>query len=145
MLVRSDSMTVVAYINRQGGLTSNRLFEMVRHPLEWAHLNLRSLRAAHVPGVLNEGADMLSRSNVPSDEWMLHPQNVQEIWEIFCKAEVDLFASIDFSYCQTYFFKSKDALAHEWPNHLYAFPPIALIPQVIRQVSENRHRGLLVV
>ncbi len=49
-----------------------------------------------------------------------------------------------FSYCQTYFFKSKDALAHEWPNHLYAFPPIALIPQVIRRVSENRHRVLLV-
>ncbi|KAI2642394.1 ATP synthase subunit alpha [Labeo rohita] len=37
--------------------------------LEWAQLNLRSLKATHVPGRLNCGADMLSRSNVPSGEW----------------------------------------------------------------------------
>ncbi len=67
MLVCSDSMTVVAYINSQGRLTSKHLFEMVRHLLEWANLNLRSLRAAHVPGVLNQ------------DQWMLQPQKVQEI------------------------------------------------------------------
>ncbi len=58
MLVRSDSMMVVAYINRHGGLTSKRLFEMVRRLLDWAHLKLRSLRAAHVPGMLNQRADM---------------------------------------------------------------------------------------
>ncbi len=60
VLVRSDSMTVVSYINHQGGLTLKRLFGMVKCLLEWAHLNLRSLRAAHVPGILNRGADMLS-------------------------------------------------------------------------------------
>ncbi len=135
VLVRSDSMTVVSYINRQGGLTSKRLFEMVKHLLEWAHLNLRSLRAAHVPGVLN----------VPSEEWMLHPQTVQRIWELFGRAEVDLFASKDNSHCPTYFLKSEDTLAHEWPNlFLYAFPSIVLIPQVIRRIREHRHRLLLV-
>jgi hypothetical protein len=138
-------MTVVSYINRQGGLTSKRLFEMVKRLLVWAHLNLRSLKAAHVPGVLNQGADMLSRNNVPSEEWMLHPQTVQKIWQIFGRAEVDLFASKDNAHCQTYFSKSEDALAHEWPNLLlYAFPPIALIPQVIRRVREHKHRVLLV-
>lgn len=40
---------------------------------------------------------MLSRSNAPSEEWALHPQMVQEIWKIFRKAVVDLFASEDCS------------------------------------------------
>ncbi len=73
VVVRSDSMMVVSYMNHQGRLTSKHLFKMVRCLLECAHLNLHSLRATHVPSVLNQGADMLSRSNVPSEEWMLHP------------------------------------------------------------------------
>ncbi len=61
VLVRSDSMIVVAYINHQGGLSSRCLFTLVERLLEWAQHNLRSLRATHVPGKLNQGADMLPR------------------------------------------------------------------------------------
>ncbi len=67
ILVRSDSMTVVTYINSQGGLSLRRLFTLAERLLRWAQLNFHSLRAAHVPGKLNLRADMLSRSNVPSD------------------------------------------------------------------------------
>ncbi len=66
-----------------GGAVLGRLFVLVERLLEWAQLNLRSLKAAHVPGKLNQGANMFSRSKVPSEEWMLHPQMVQKIWEIF--------------------------------------------------------------
>ncbi len=84
------------------------------------------------------------RAMSPRDEWTLHPQTVQEIWGIFGRPEVDLFASEDNTHCQTYFSKDKDALAHGWPNLLlYAFPPIALIPQVIRRISKQKHRVLL--
>ncbi len=103
VLIRSDNMSVVSYINHQGGVSSKRLFILAERLLEWAQLNLRSLRAAHLPGRLNQGADMLSRSNVPSEEWMLHPQVVQKIWKIFGKAEVDLFASKDNSHCPIYY------------------------------------------
>ncbi len=89
VLIRSDNMSVVSYINHQGGVSSKRLFILAERLLEWAQLNLRSLRAAHLPGRLNQGADMLSRSNVPSEEWMLHPQVVQKIWKTFGKAVVD--------------------------------------------------------
>ncbi len=65
VLIRSDNMSVVSYINHQGGVSSKRLFILAERLLEWAQLNLRSLRAAHLPGRLNQGADMLSRSNVP--------------------------------------------------------------------------------
>ncbi len=90
VLIRSDNMSVVSYINHQGGVSSKRLFILAECLLEWAQLNLRSLRAAHLLGRLNQGADMSSRSNVPSEEWMLHPQTVRMIWKIFGKAEVEL-------------------------------------------------------
>ncbi len=144
VLIRSDNMSVVSYINHQGGSPRSASF-LAERLLEWAQLNLRSLRAAHLPGRLNQGADMLSRSNVPSEEWMLHPQVVQKIWKIFGKAEVDLFASKDNSHCPIYYSKDRDALAHDWPNLLlYAFPPIALLPQVVRRVREQGHKVLLV-
>ncbi len=120
-------------------------FILAERLLEWAQLNLCSLRAAHLPGRLNQGADMLSRSNVPSEEWMLHPQMVQKIWKTFGKAEIDLFASKDNSHCPTYYSKDRDALAHDWPNLLlYAFPPITLLPQVVRRIREQGHKVLLV-
>ncbi len=69
-------------------------------------------------GKLNIGADMLSQSTVPSDEWTHHPQTVQEIWGIFGRPEVDLFPSEDNTHCQNYFSKGRDALPHDWPNLL---------------------------
>ncbi len=49
----------------------------------------------HVPGKMNQGADMLSRNNVSSEEWTLHLLTVHKIWEAFGRARVDLFASKD--------------------------------------------------
>ncbi len=144
ILVRSDSMTMVAYINHQGGLSSRRLFTLVECLLEWAQHSLCSLRATHMPGKLNQGADMLSRSNVSSEEWTLHPLLVQEMWEIFGKAEADLYASKDNSHCLNYYSKDMDALAHYWASLLlYAFLPIALIPQVITRIREHKHKVIL--
>ncbi len=88
---------------------------------------------------------MLSRNNVSSEEWTLHRLTVQKIWEIFGKARVDLFASKDNSHCPIFFTRSTDALAQELPSlPLYAFLPIALLPQVLRQVRERRHKLLLI-
>ncbi len=41
---------------------------------------------------------MLSRNNVSSEEWTLHPHAVQIIWEVFGRARADLFASEDNSH-----------------------------------------------
>ncbi len=113
VLIRSESRSVVSYIHHQGGLVSKRLCTVANDLLVWAQNNLRSLKATHVPGKMNQGADMLSRNNVSSEEWMLHPLVVQRIWEIFGRARVDLFASKDNSHCQIFFTRSTDALANE--------------------------------
>ncbi len=60
------------------------------------------------------------------------------MWEVFGRARVDLFASKDNSHCPIFFTKFTDAMAHEWLSlPLYGFPPIALLPQVLRRVREH--------
>ncbi len=150
VLVRTDNTATVAYINRQGGLRSRRMSQLARHLLLWSQKHLRSLRAIHVPGVLNRVADELSRAALPG-EWRLHPQVVQLIWGEFGEAQVDLFASLGTSHCQLFYSLSEgtlgtDALAHSWPRGLrkYAFPPVSLLAQTLCKVREDEERLLLV-
>lgn len=145
VLVRSDNMSVVSYVNRQGGVRSRNLCNLTERILIWSQMHLRSLRAAHVPGHLNEGPDRLSRDNVPPGEWSLHPQTVQKLWRLFGRAEVDLIASKDNAHCPVFFSKDEDALAQNWPSlPLYAFPLVSLLPQVIKRIRETRHSVLLI-
>ncbi len=69
---------------------------------------------------------MLSRNNVSSEEWMLHPLAVQRIWKVFGRARVDLFTSKDNSHCPIFFYKE-----HACPSprmgqlSALCFPPVA--------------------
>ncbi len=69
MLIRTDNTATVAYINRQGGLRSRRMWQLARHLLLWSQKHLRSLRAIHIPGMLNRAADELSRQPALPGEW----------------------------------------------------------------------------
>ncbi|KAI7789832.1 putative homer protein-like protein 1-like [Triplophysa rosa] len=69
MLVRSDSTTAVAYINRQGGIRSRQLTRLARRLLLWSQQVISSLQATHIPGDLNQTADVLSCQSTPRGEW----------------------------------------------------------------------------
>ncbi len=45
-----------------------------------------SLRATHIPGLLNWRADMLSRKGMPQGEWRSHPESVRMIWNRYGRA-----------------------------------------------------------
>ncbi len=144
VLVRTDNTATVAYINRQGGLRSRRMSQLARHLLLWSRKHLRSLRAIHIPGLLNRTADELSRAAHPG-EWRLHPQTVQLIWRRFGLAQVDLFASLETSHCQLFYSLTDgtlgtDALEHSWPRGLrkYAFPPVSLLAQTLCKGQRGR-------
>lgn len=145
VLVRTDNSTVVAYINRQGGLRSPQLHTLAHRLTVWSSVHLRSLRATHVPGILNYGADLLSRGNPLYADWKLHPQVVRQIWSQFGQASVDIYATVENAQCPLFFSLHDqgaplgvDALAHRWPKTLlYAFPPIALIPPTLARVREG--------
>ncbi|KAI2664001.1 ORF V: Enzymatic polyprotein [Labeo rohita] len=71
---------------------------------------LLSLRAVHVPGHLNMGADILSRQGLRPREWMLHPEVVKQVWRVFGQAQVDLFAT------------KENAQCHHWCSLTYPAP-----------------------
>lgn len=145
VLVKTDNSTVVAYINRQGGTRSLHLHELAKKIIMWCSPRLLSIRATHVPGVLNRGADLLSRGNPLYGEWRLHPQVVGQIWQRYGQAAVDLYASWENTHCPLFFSLSEadaplgvDALSHPWPNVLlYAFPPLSLISPTLTRVREQ--------
>lgn len=152
VLVKTDSVTAAAYINRQGGLRSSRLCKLARSLWLWAHTRVLSLRAVHVPGVENQAADLLSRGGPDPGGWRLHPQIVMEIWLRYGCAKVDLFASRESTHCALFFSLGgdnpplgEDALAHPWPSVLlYAFPPFVLLPSLLRRVRMGDRRLILV-
>ncbi len=145
IFIRTDIMTVAAFINHQGGVNSRPLLRLARDRLLWADRHLLSIRAVHVPRHLNYGAYLLSRGGVIHGEWRLHPLTVNRIWSVFGRAEVDLFTSAENTHCPLFYSLEVDALAHSWPKvHKYAFPPMKLLPLVLCKIREEKESILLV-
>ncbi len=92
-----------------------------------------------MPGKINQGADMLSRNNVSSEEWMLHPLAVQRIWKVFGRARVDLFTSKDNSHCPIFFYKE-----HACPSPRMGQLSALCFPPVAGEVREQRHKLILI-
>ena len=147
VLVRTDNKTAAAYINRQGGVRSARLLALARSLLLWSHANLCSIRAVYIPGILNRAADLMSRGGPSQSEWRLNPTLIQTLWDMFGRAEVDLFASRENAQCALWFSMSArdapplgvDAFSHHpWPKTLlYTFPPVPLIPRLLARIQEE--------
>ncbi len=145
VLVRSDNISVVSYINHQGGLRSRPLCKQACQILLWSQGKLLSLQATYIPGAHNIGADNLSWQRLRPGELRLHPEVVELIWTEFSKAQVDLFASRETSHCPLWFSLTHpsllwlDAMVQTWLRlHLYAFPQIALLPEVLERVRRDR-------
>ncbi len=126
-------------------MRSSKLHALVHKLLVWSRWHFLSLLATHVPGILNRGADLLSRGNPLYVDWCFHPQR-------FGQAAVDLFASRENAHCPMFFSLQDeyapldmDALAHPWPNALlYAFPPLHLIMPTLVRVREQRLSLILI-
>ncbi|XP_066957853.1 uncharacterized protein [Macrobrachium rosenbergii] len=61
VVLMSDNMTVVAYINKQGGLVSRALHKLTLQVHQWAVAHGGFLSARYIPGKRNVLADTLSR------------------------------------------------------------------------------------
>ncbi len=151
VLVHSDNTSVVSYINPQGGSQARPLCKLACQILMWSQGKLLSLRAAYILGAHNIGADILSRQGMRPGEWRLHPEVVELIWRKFSQAQVDLFASRELSHCPLWFSLTHpaplglEAMVQTWPRiRLYAFPLIALLPEVLERVRRDRVLLLLI-
>ncbi|CAJ0947618.1 unnamed protein product [Ranitomeya imitator] len=116
----------------------------VSHILRWAEDNRSIISAVHIPGVENWAADFLSRQGLASGEWELHPEIFQQICLHWGTPDVDLMASRLNAKVTNFIACSRDpqaigvdALISPWHrfHFLYVFPPLPLLPKVIRKIK----------
>ena len=134
VLIATDNTTVVAYINKEGGMRSGSLCALLWRLLCWCNLNQIVLKARHIPGRLNVIADKLSRQKqVIQTEWSLHQETFDLLCQTWHSPLVDMFAT---RYnCKLVQFVSPipdpkawsvDALTLSWEDLvMYLFPPVS--------------------
>ena len=153
LMIHSDNSTVVAYLNKEGGTRSATLCYLTWEILQWCRSRRITIRCSHIPGKKNHLADMLSRKNqVFVTEWTLNRQVVRDIFRMWGRPHIDLFATnlnhqlpIYVSPVPDPHAWAVDALAIDWTGlDLYAYPPITLIPTVIRKLSHTRCSLILI-
>ena len=94
VLVATDNTTVVAYINKEGGMKSGPLCALLWRILTWCSQRQVTLKARHIPGRLNVIADKLSRLNQTiQTEWSLLPDVFQRLCSKWHRPQIDLFAT----------------------------------------------------
>ncbi|CAJ0955193.1 unnamed protein product [Ranitomeya imitator] len=149
--ILSDNQVTVAYVNHQGGTRSRSLMNVTNHIFQMAENHLLSLTALHIKGNLNTMADYLSRNELRQGDWSLKPAVFNQIVRLWGCPEIDLFASRGnkklHQFCSLdprdnpY---AVDALLIPWNFNLaYAFPPLNLIPIVLRKICEDGARVLV--
>ena len=149
-----DNSTVVAYVNKQGGMVSRPLCLLTSRLLRWTESFDVHLEARYLPGESNVLADVLSRrGQVVGTEWSLHPQVARALLRTWGNPSIDLFATCLNAklplYCslvpdpQAVF---EDAFRHPWDDlDLYAFPPFALVGRVIARVQQSSRVAMTLV
>ena len=153
VLIRSDNMTVVSFINHQGGTHSLSLCRLALDLWEWCLQRRIFLHAAHIPGVENVVADFLSWGKYLPAEWVLNCAVFRTICRLFSPPpEIDLFASVLNFLLPKYCSRSPDvqawridALSFPWTDlRLYAFPPFSLLPRILDKIAQDEADLLLV-
>ena len=132
VLVATDNTTVVAYINKEGGMRSGSLCALLWRLLCGCNLRQVVLRARHIPGRLNVIADKLSRQGqVIQTEWSLHQEVFDLLTQTWHRPQVDMFATKYNCKLDQYVSPvpdprawAVDALTVSWENlDMYIFPP----------------------
>ncbi len=140
--LRSPQRSVVSYINHQGGLVSKRVDKLPSC-------------VGSEQSALTEG-DTCARQNEPRSRHVVKEQCI--LWGMDAPPArgSDTLGSLWQSSSRplrlrrqlslpNLFTKSTDALAYEWSSLLlYASPPVALLPQVLRRVREQQHKLILI-
>ena len=151
MLLRSDNMTVVSYINTEGGTESLSLCMLTWKVLQWCNLRNIRIRAVHIAGVDNQSADLFSRMRVLPAEGALHRAMVLQMFSLYGTPNIVLFISRENThrpvYCSWRMEQEVwaiDALSVPWDRlDRYAYLPLALNNRVINKVKA--HKCLVII
>ena len=154
VLVATDNTTVVAYINKEGGMRSGPLCALLWRILTWCSHRQVTLKARHIPGHLNVIADKLSRlGQTIQTEWSLLPEIFQRICSRWHRPQIDLFAT-RFNHKLPQFVSpvrdtlavAVDALTLPWEDlDAYAFPLTAILGKVVEKLLDSPCRRLILI
>jgi len=149
----TDNTSVACYINRQGGVLSPSLSLLAESLLKFCWMSGVTLIARYLPGKLNLVADQLSRpGQILTTEWTLSQRVLARIWSRWEKPVVDLFAT-QFNFRLPVYVSPVqdgqawriDAFSFAWTGlQAYAFPPFALIHQVLLKAAQSNMDLVLV-
>ncbi|KAJ1165465.1 hypothetical protein NDU88_005893 [Pleurodeles waltl] len=150
--ILTDNTTAMWYINKQGGVGSYLLCREALRLWSWLQDHKICLVAHHLARALNLRADVLSRRSSVDHEWRLQPDLVLYIFQIWGYPQIDLFATQDNAQCPLFCSLQYpvqgalgDAFQMSWKGQLlYAFPPIPLIPRVLRKIRQDRAQVILI-
>ena len=152
-MIATDNLTVVSYINKQGGTRSTSLLRLTVELFLWLESQGIIVRARHIPGCLNVIADHLSRPNQPiPTEWSLHPEIVKRIFRFWGTPEVDMFATLSNSHLPRFMSPvpkptapAVDALSQDWQGRsMYMFPPFPLL-RVMQKLRSTQVAEVILV
>ncbi|XP_066956309.1 uncharacterized protein [Macrobrachium rosenbergii] len=151
--VFSDNTTAISYLRRGGGVRSVVLNDIAQRILRWTETLQISLRPQFVMGRCNVIADALSRPNqIIGSEWTLDMEVFNKLrrrWPV----NIDLFATSLNHRCDAYIAPTSDPMAvgvdamlYPWDNlQAYAFPPFAMIRQVINKLKSSTNCQLTLI
>ena len=91
VLLRLDNFTVVAFINKKGGMVSKYYNDLACDICSWAVKKYIWLSASHVPGVENNIVDLKSRYFYCNKEWSLNRYMFEKGCERFGRPEIHFF------------------------------------------------------
>ena len=154
VLVATDNTTVVAYINKEGGMRSGPLCALLWRILTWCSQRQVTLKAQHIPGRLNVIADKLSRlGQTIQTEWSLLPEVFHQICNQWHWPQIDLFAT-RFNHKLPQFVSpvpdslavAVDALTLPWEElDAYAFPPTAILGRVVEKLLDSPCKRIILI
>ena len=153
ILLRVDSRTAIAYINRLGGVHSLKLHEIAKRIWEWAMQRKLWLVASYIPSRENIVADFESRKKISDLDWQLSRDVFLEITKNFGWPTIDLFASVHSRQTERYVSllpegdaENTDAFTIDWSEEYgYCFAPFCLIARVLRKAKQEKAKLIIIV
>ena len=153
LLIKSDNVVTLAYLEHQGGTRSWTLFSLAKEIWLLLHRLNTQITVQHISGLHNTWADLLSRPKLlQATEWSLLPSVVKAIFLHWGTPSIDLFASkFNFKlpiYCliqpdpKAY---AIDSLSCSWEGmDAYAYPPPRILQQVLIKIEQQPCQIILV-
>ena len=114
--------------------------------------NNMQIKAAHIMGKQNYLADLLSRKEIRSGEWVLKSSVLNSLFALWGQPMIYLFATQEnkkaMLFCSlipSQHAFALDALSVAWENmYAYAFPPIQLIHRVLCHMKQYQCTVILI-